>query len=42
MRPLVFGAVAGVTEGLLTTRMLAQIRLLACVAPQVDLEIFKP
>ena len=42
MCPLVLGAVTGVTEGLLTARMLAQIRLLACVAPQMNLEIFEP
>lgn len=42
MRPLMLGAVAGVTERLLAAGMLAQIRLLACVAPQVDLEIFEP
>lgn len=42
MRPLVLGAVAGVTERFLTARMLAQVRLLAGVAPQVNLEILKP
>lgn len=42
MRPLVLGTVAGVTERLLTARMLAQVRLLARVTPQVNLEIFEP
>lgn len=37
-----FGAVAGVAEGLLTARVLAQVRLLARVAPQVDLEVLQP
>lgn len=34
---LMLGAVAGVAEGLLATRVLAQVRLLPRVAPQVDL-----
>lgn len=42
MCPLVLGAVAGVTERLLTARMLAQVWLLAGVAPQVNLKILKP
>lgn len=42
MCPLVLGAVAGVAEGLLTARVLAEVRLLARVAPQVDLEVLQP
>lgn len=42
MCPLVLGAVAGVTECLLTARMLAQVWLFTRVAPQVNLEILKP
>lgn len=42
MCPLVLGTVTGVTERLLTAWVLAQIGLLACVAPQVNLEILKP
>lgn len=34
---LMLGAVAGVAEGFLAARVLAQVRLLSCVAPQVDL-----
>lgn len=36
------GAVTGVAEGLLTARVLAQVWLLARVAPQVDLEVLQP
>lgn len=39
---LMLGAVAGVAERLLTARVLAQVWLLARVAPQVDLEVFQP
>lgn len=39
---LVLGAVAGVAEGLLTARVLAQVWLLARVTPQVDLEVLQP
>lgn len=39
---LVLGAVAGVAKGLLAARVLAQVRLLARVAPQVDLEVLQP
>lgn len=39
---LVLGAVAGVAEGLLAARVLAQVWLLARVAPQVDLEVLQP
>ena len=39
---LVLGAVAGVAEGLLTAWVLAQVWLLARVAPQVDLEVLQP
>lgn len=39
---LVLGAVTGVAEGLLTAWVLAQVRLLACVAPQVYLEVLQP
>lgn len=42
MCPLVLGAVAGVTESLLTAWMLAQIRLLTRVTPQVNFKIFEP
>lgn len=35
------GTVAGVAEGLLATWVLAQVWLLACVAPQVDLQILQ-
>lgn len=38
---LVLGAVTGVAEGLLTAWVLAQVRLLARVAPQVDLEVLQ-
>lgn len=34
---LMLGAVAGVAEGFLAAGVLAQVRLLSCVAPQVDL-----
>lgn len=39
---LVLGTVAGVAEGLLAAWVLAQVWLLACVAPQVDLEVLQP
>lgn len=39
---LVLGAVAGVAEGLLAAGVLAQVRLLARVAPQMDLEVLQP
>lgn len=39
---LVLGTVAGVAEGLLTAWVLAQVRFLARVAPQVDLEVLQP
>ena len=39
---LVLGTVAGVAEGLLTAWVLAQVRLITRVAPQVDLEILQP
>lgn len=42
MRPLVFGSVAGVAEGLVASRVLAQVGLLPCVAAQVDLQILQP
>lgn len=38
---LVLGPIAGVAEGLLTAWVLAQVRLLARVAPQVDLEVLQ-
>ena len=38
---LVLGAVTGVAEGLLTAWVLAQVWLLARVAPQVDLEVLQ-
>ena len=38
---LVLGAVTGVAEGLLAAWVLAQVRLLARVAPQVDLEVLQ-
>lgn len=38
---MVLGTVAGVAEGLLATWVLAQVWLLACVAPQVDLQILQ-
>lgn len=37
-----FGSVAGVAEGLVATRVLAQVGLLPCVAAQVDLQILQP
>lgn len=37
VRALMLGAVAGVAEGFLAARVLAQVRLLPRVAPQVDL-----
>lgn len=39
--PLVLGAVAGVAEGLLAAGVLAQVRLLSRVAPQVDLQVLQ-
>lgn len=39
---LVLGTVTGVAEGLLTAWVLAQVWLLARVAPQVDLEVLQP
>lgn len=42
MGALVLGAVAGVAEGLLAAWVLAQVRLLTRVAPQVDLEVLQP
>lgn len=39
---LVLGAVTGVAEGLLTAWVLAQVWLLARVAPQVYLEVLQP
>lgn len=38
---LMLGAVAGVAEGLLAAWVLAQVRLLSCVAPQVDLQVLQ-
>lgn len=38
---LVLGPIAGVAEGLLTAWVLAQVWLLARVAPQVDLEVLQ-
>lgn len=38
---LMLGAVAGVAEGFLAARVLAQVRLLSCVAPQVDLQVLQ-
>lgn len=40
MRALVLGSVAGVAEGLVAARVLAQVGLLPGVAPQVDLQVF--
>lgn len=40
MRALVLGSVAGVAEGLVAARVLAQVGLLPRVAPQVDLQVF--
>lgn len=42
VRALVLGSVAGVAEGLVTSRVLTQIRLLPRVATQVDLQILQP
>lgn len=42
MRPLVLGTVAGVAESLLAAWVLAQVWLLARVAPQVNLEVLQP
>lgn len=42
MCPLVLGTVAGVAESLLAAWVLAQVRLLARVAPQVNLEVLEP
>ena len=39
---LVFGAVAGVAEGLLAAGVLAQVGLLPRVAAQVDLQVLQP
>lgn len=39
---LVLGAITGVAEGLLTAWVLAQVWLLARVAPQVYLEVLQP
>ena len=39
VRALVFGSVAGVAEGLEAAGMLADVRFLSCVAPQVDLQV---
>lgn len=39
---LVLGTVAGVAEGLLAAWVLAQVWLLARVAPQVNLEVLQP
>lgn len=41
MRALVLGSVAGVAEGLVAARVLAQVGLLPGVAPQVDLQVFQ-
>lgn len=38
---LMLGAVAGVAEGFLAAGVLAQVRLLSCVAPQVDLQVLQ-
>lgn len=35
------GTVTGVAEGLLAAWVLAQVRLLSCVAPQVDLQVLQ-
>lgn len=42
MCPLVLGTVTGVAEGLLAAWVLAQVRLLTRVAPQVNLEVLEP
>lgn len=41
MCALVFGPVAGVAEGLEAAGMLADVRFLSCVAPQVDLQVLQ-
>ncbi len=41
MCALVFGTVAGVAEGLEAAGMLADVRFLSCVAPQVDLQVLQ-
>lgn len=41
MGALVLGPVTGVAEGLQAAGMLADVRLLARVAPQVDLEVLQ-
>ncbi len=38
---LMLGAVAGVAESFLAAGVLAQVRLLSCVAPQVDLQVLQ-
>ena len=38
---LVFGAVAGVTEGLVATGVLAHVGLLTCVAAQMNLQVLQ-
>lgn len=38
---LMLGPIAGVAESFLAARVLAQVRLLSCVAPQVDLQILQ-
>lgn len=35
------GAIAGVAESFLAAGVLAQVRLLSCVAPQVDLQVLQ-
>ncbi|TNN69209.1 hypothetical protein EYF80_020526 [Liparis tanakae] len=39
--PLMLGAVAGVAESFLAAGVLAQVRLLSGVAPQVDLQVLQ-
>lgn len=38
---LMLGAIAGVAESFLAAGVLAQVRLLSCVAPQVDLQVLQ-
>lgn len=41
MRALVFGSVTGVAEGLKAAKVLADVRFLSRVAPQVDLQVLQ-
>lgn len=41
MCALVFGPVTGVTEGFEAAGMLADVRFLSCVAPQMDLQVLQ-